>query len=112
MKNGSYATYGQENYKNGKREREREREDRKRERESNVLSRLTFNSILLLSYKMLLSCDTQCVKVNMCQKGICLIKQILQNPLFKFVTLCIKHSRKILQIKILTFLCTWSGFIF
>lgn len=57
MKNGSYATYGQENYKNGK----REREDRKRERESNVLSRLTFNSILLLSYKMLLSCDTQCV---------------------------------------------------
>lgn len=31
-----------------KMEKEREREDRKRERESNVLSRLTFNSILLL----------------------------------------------------------------
>lgn len=62
-----------------KMEKEREREDRKREREreSKLLSRLTFNSILLLSYKMLLSCDTQCVKVNMCQKGICLIKQIL-----------------------------------
>lgn len=44
---GSYATYGQENYKKWKRERERgwkEKEERKKE----LLSRLTFNSILLL----------------------------------------------------------------
>lgn len=68
MKNGSYATYGQENYKNGKREREDRKRERERESESKLLSRLTFNSILLLSYKMLLSCDTQCVKVNMCKK--------------------------------------------
>lgn len=33
MKNGSYATYGQENYKNGKREREREKTEKERERE-------------------------------------------------------------------------------
>lgn len=31
MKNGSYATYGQENYKNGKRERERRQKERERE---------------------------------------------------------------------------------
>lgn len=47
MKNGSYATYGQENYKNGK-ERERTERKREREKERELLSRLTFNSILLL----------------------------------------------------------------
>lgn len=70
---------------------------------------------------MLLSCDTQCVKVNMCQKGICLIKQILQNPLFKLVTLCIKHSDKNLNLfvylvwfyilNLSKFTCSMSSFL-